>query len=139
MWYIYAIISGLSSALMAIIINAKLKEHDALLMTSLFCMIMTTLFIIACFASKKFEGLSLKNVLMTDVIALVFTGFFAGLGYLSYFLALKHGPLNYVVAIDRLSVVYVAVLSIIILQSKFNIWHIVGAVCMVIGAYLIGI
>lgn len=137
MWYVYAGISGLCATLMAILINTRLRGQDALLMTCLFSIVMTTLLILACFVLKKFQGFSLKNFEQRELIALLLTGVCAGVGYLAYFLALKHGPISSVVAIDRLGILYMVVISFMFLNAPFNIWSIVGAVCMVIGAYLI--
>jgi transporter family protein len=137
MWFLYAICSGLSAALLAIIINIGLKQEDALLMTSFFSIVMAIMLITTCFLTNRFDNFSFSSLGKRELLSILFAGFLAGLGYLTYFLALKSGPINNVVAIDRLSILYVVALSIIFLNAKVTSFTWIGSLLIVIGTYLV--
>jgi len=137
MWFLYAICSGLSAAFLALIINIGLKQEDALIMTSFFCVVMTIMLIAVCFITNRFENFSFSSLGKKELISLVLAGVAAGVGYLTYFLALKNGPICYVVAIDRLSILYVVILSFLFLNVKVNALTLAGSFLIVLGTYLI--
>jgi transporter family protein len=70
---------------------------------------------------------------------IIIAGIFGALSWLFYFLALKNGPINPVVAIDRLSLVFVFVLALLFLGEAFSAKALIGAILMVGGAILISI
>jgi transporter family protein len=80
-----------------------------------------------------------KNYKQIDSKALTFiilSGIAGALSWLCYFYALKQGNASSVAALDRLSVVFVLVLSILFLSEAINIKTIIGAILITIGAYL---
>ena len=67
------------------------------------------------------------------------SGIAGALSWLCYFYALKKGPASGVAALDRLSVVFVLILSVIFLSQSLNIKTVAGAILITIGAILFAI
>lgn len=69
-------------------------------------------------------------------IFLVLSGIATGLSWLCYFRALKLGPVSLVAPIDKLSVVFTAVIAVALLGEKLSFKASLGIVFIAIGAIL---
>jgi transporter family protein len=86
---------------------------------------------------KKFENFSLNLFTSKDWLLIILAGISGALSWLFYFLALKFGPASHVAVIDRLSLVFVILLSVLILGETFNLKVLIGMILIVLGAILI--
>jgi transporter family protein len=138
-WFIYAVLSALFAALVAIFGKIGLKRIDSNTATTIRAIIM------ALFLSGLiiFQGkLSEVRVILTDSKALIFiilSGIAGALSWLFYFLALKNGKVCQVVPIDRLSVVFALVFALLILGEHISLKAGVGAALIVTGGILIAL
>jgi bacterial/archaeal transporter family protein len=137
MWVIYAFLSAIFAAGVAIAGKIGLKDLDSTLATTIRSVIMAVFLLIVSFLLKKFRGFSLGSLSHNDWLLIVAAGIFGALSWLFYFLALKYGPVTPVVAIDRLSLVFVFILAILLLGDKFSWSAAAGALLMVGGAIII--
>ncbi len=137
MWIIYAFISSIAAALVAVFAKLGLKEIDSTLATIVRSMIMALFLVATGFFLKKFEGFSLGSFSQKDWILIVAAGIAGAISWLFYFLALKSGPATATVAIDRLSIVFVVILAALFLGEAFGWKSALGALLMVLGALLI--
>jgi transporter family protein len=139
MWVLYAILSAVTAALVAIFAKAGLRDIDPILATTLRSIIMALFLLGVAWGFGKFDGLSFAAVSGKEWLLLVLAGVSGALSWLFYFLALRDGNASAVVAIDRLSIVFVVVLAAAFLSEMIS-WRIAtGAVLMVLGAVLISI
>jgi transporter family protein len=67
---------------------------------------------------------------------IILSGLAGATSWVFYFWALKLGPATSVAVIDRLSVVFVAILAALLLNETFTVKSILGILLMVIGAIL---
>lgn len=133
-WIIYAILSAFFAALVAIFGKVGISNIDTTLATTVRSFIM---FIFLAIISLNLGVLN--NLKLIDSKALTFitlSGIAGALSWLCYFYALRNGPAAGVAALDRLSVVFVLILSVIFLAQSLNIKNILGAVFITIGAVL---
>ena len=136
-WIVFALLSAFSAALVAIFGNIGISGIDTTLATTIRSFIMF-LFL---------GGVSLylgvfQNYKQIDSKALTFivlSGIAGATSWLFYFYALKKGPVAGVAALDRLSVVFVILLSLLFLNQTLNAKVIFGAILLTAGAILLAI
>ncbi|MHB8622790.1 MAG: EamA family transporter [Sulfuricaulis sp.] len=139
MWILYAILSAVMAALVAIFAKAGLRDIDPVLATTLRSIIMMLFLLGVTWGFGKFNGFSFTTVSGKEWLLLVLAGVAGASSWLFYFLALRDGNATAVVAMDRLSIVFVVILAAAFLSEIIS-WRIaVGAVLMVLGAVLISI
>ena len=138
-WLIYALLSALFAAFVAIFGKLGLKGIDSNTATTIRAIIM------ALFLSGliSFQGkLSEVKTILADSKAFLFiilSGIAGALSWLCYFLALKNGKACQVVPIDRLSVVFALVFALLILGEHISFKAGLGAVLVVTGGILIAL
>ncbi|MFA5000558.1 MAG: EamA family transporter [Patescibacteria group bacterium] len=139
MWVFYAFLSAIFAAGVAIVGKLGLKNLDSTLATTVRSIIMALFLIAVSLSLKKFNGFTFHSLSGRDWTLIIFAGIFGALSWLFYFFALKHGQATPVVAIDRLSMVFVFIMALIFLGEPFSWRVLVGVVLMVGGAILISV
>jgi bacterial/archaeal transporter family protein len=134
MWYIFALISGFLSAVLAILVRIHLKHLNPFFITFLFFIIAALLLFIFDLATHKINCPLVTSLSAKELILLVIAGVLNGLSFTAYVTALSCGKTSSVVAVDRLGVLFVVILSLIFLQEKLTALSIVGSLLMIIGA-----
>ena len=137
MWFVYALISSVSAALVAIFGKIGLSNVDSTLATTLRAIIMAVFLVIASLALGKLNGVSVSNLAARDWLFIALAGVAGAISWLFYFLALKVGMVNSVVVVDRLSVVFVVALAAIFLGEALTWKTALGVLLMVGGALLV--
>jgi transporter family protein len=136
-WIVFALLSAFFASLVAIFGKIGISNLDNTLATTV------RAFIMFLFLGGVSLYLGVFNKLnQIDSKALTFitlSGVAGALSWLCYFYALKKGPASGVAALDRLSVVFVLILSIIFLSQSLNLKTITGAILITIGAVLFAI
>jgi transporter family protein len=139
MWILYAILSALTAALVAIFAKAGLRDIDPTLATTLRSIIMAVFLISVAWGFGKLDGFSFHSVSGKEWLLLILAGVAGALSWLFYFLALRDGNATAVVAIDRLSIVFVVILAAAFLSETISWRTGVGALIMVLGAILVSV
>ncbi|OQA37551.1 MAG: EamA-like transporter family protein [Parcubacteria group bacterium ADurb.Bin316] len=134
LWIIYALLSAVFAALVAIFGKIGIQNIDTTLATTVRAVIMAIfLFLATLFLGK----LPLLNTIHNKALVfIILSGIAGALSWLFYFLALKNGSATGVVALDRLSVVFVLIFALLFLGQKLNWETAAGAVLITIGAIL---
>jgi transporter family protein len=136
-YIILALFSALTASLVAIFGKLGLKNIDPTIATTIRSLIMAVFLVIVSLFLKKFENFSLNLLTSKDWLLIILAGISGALSWLFYFWALKFGPASHVAVIDRLSLVFVILLSVLILGETFNLKVFVGMILIVLGAILI--
>lgn len=84
--------------------------------------------------SNLFQQATPKNLLFISLSALA-----TGISWLFYFRALQIGEAQKVAAIDKISIVFVLILSVLFLNEQPNMKTIVGSILIVIGSIVIAL
>jgi bacterial/archaeal transporter family protein len=136
-YIILALLSALTASLVAIFGKLGLKNIDPTIATTIRSLIMAGFLVIVSLFLKKFENFSLNLFSSKDWLLIILAGISGALSWLFYFWALKFGPASHVAVIDRLSLVFVILLSALILGETLNLKVILGAILIIIGAILV--
>ncbi|MEK9167941.1 MAG: EamA family transporter [Patescibacteria group bacterium] len=139
MWLFYAFLSALTAALVAIFAKLGLKDVDSTLATTIRAIIMAVFLVLVSIAFKKFNGFSFTDLAAKEWMLITLAGIAGALSWLFYFLAIKTGTATGVVAVDRLSVVFVVVLAALFLGEALTWQSILGAFLIFGGAILIAL
>lgn len=138
-WLLFSIMSALMASLVAIFGKLGLKNIDSTLATTIRSIVMALFLIIASFSLKKFDGFSFHSMVLKDWILIILAGIAGAMSWLFYFMALKSGNATKVVAIDRLSLVFVAILAFVFLGETLNWQEMIGVAMMVGGAIIVSV
>lgn len=139
MWLLYAFLSAVTAALVAIFGKLGLKNVGATLGTTIRSLIMAAFLVLVSLFLRKFDGFSLPSLSGKDWLWIVLAGIAGALSWLFYFIALKSGMVAKVVAIDRLSIVLAVALAALVLGESFGWKTALGSLLMVGGAILISL
>ncbi|MAF59498.1 MAG: EamA family transporter [Candidatus Pacebacteria bacterium] len=137
MWLFYAFLSAIAAAAVAIFAKLGLEDLDSTLATTIRAIIMAGFLVLVSVFLKKFDGFSLTSLGSKEWLLIFAAGIAGALSWLFYFFALKAGIATGVVAIDRLSIVFVVFLAALFLGETLGWQAVVGALLMVGGALLI--
>lgn len=137
MIYVYALLSAFTAALVAIFGKLGLKNIDPTLATTVRSIIMAVFLIIVALGLRKFDGFSFASFTGREWILISLAGVAGALSWLFYFLALRGGSASSIVAIDRLSIVFVVFLAVIFLGEALTWKTMLGSALVVIGALFI--
>lgn len=139
MWIIYALLSAGFAAAVAIFGKLGLKNLDTTLATTIRSVIMMLFLLATSLSLGKFVNFSLANLNSKEWWLIALSGVAGALSWLFYFFALKNGSATAVVAIDRLSLVLVAILALLILKEPLSARAWLGVALMVGGAILVSL
>jgi len=135
MWKYYALLSAFFAAMTAILAKVGISGINSNVATA----IRTTVVLfltwgIVCFGGqwKNLAELTWKNLLF-----LTLSGVATGLSWLCYFKALDLGDVSKVAPIDKLSVAFVILFSILFLGEQASIKVIAGGVLILAGSLVI--
>ena len=139
LWLVFALLSALTAALVAIFGKIGLQSVEANTATAIRSVIMATFLVLVVAAQGN---LSKIPVILADKKAITFiflSGVAGALSWLFYFLALKYGKVSQVAPIDKLSVVLATVLAITFLGEKISMLSSVGVFLIGVGAILVAL
>lgn len=133
-WIFLSLLSAVFAALVAIFGKIGLQGLDTTLATTIRAVIMAVFLLGVSFSLGKFGGATLPQG--KALLFIVLSGIAGALSWLAMFSALKMGPAPGVSALDRLSVVFVFIFSILFLGTQFTWKAGLGASLIVLGAVL---
>lgn len=133
MWKVFALLSAVFAAATAILAKVGVKEINSNLATS----IRTTVILVITWLIVLFGGNVKSNmaaITPRTLTFLILSGVATGLSWLCYFRAIQLGPVSKVAPIDKLSVVFVIILSALFLGESLDVKTIVGGALITAGA-----
>lgn len=134
MYIIFALLSALTAALVAIFGKIGLGKVDTTLATAIRAVVMAVLLVLAALLLKKWDLTQISN---KAYLFIFLAGLAGAASWLFYFMALKFGPATSVAALDRLSVVFVIIFAALFLGEAFTIKSVLGGILIVAGALLL--
>ena len=135
MWKYYALLSAFFAALTAILAKVGVKGINGNLATA----VRTSVVLLLAWGIVLFSGhlKGVKELSKTNLIFLILSGLATGLSWIFYFKALETGDVSKVAPIDKLSVVFVMVLSFFLLKEQMDIKTIAGGLLITAGAIVL--
>lgn len=135
MWLLFGLLSALFSALMSIFIKVGLKEINPFLSLFVRTLLVTIICAIVCFKNKSFK--EIKVMTLSNWKWIILASIFTFLTWLFYFLALKKGEVQKVMALDKMSIIITIIIGLIFFQEKLTLFTIIGAILILIGSVFI--
>lgn len=134
-WLIFALLSAVSAAFVAIFGKIGVENIDPTTATIVRATIMLGVVFIVGLFTGRLPDISAIDRRTFGYILL--SGIAGGLSWIFYFIALRMGRASMVAPIDRLSMVFTVVLASFILGEKVTTGIAVGIIFMVVGAILV--
>lgn len=138
-WLLFALLSAIFAALVAIFGKIGLKNIDTNTATALRAVVMA-IFLVG-FIAIQGKLHEIQNIFSSHkaFLFIALSGIAGALSWLFYFWALRSGKAGQVASIDRLSIVFVIILALIFLGEKINYKMGLDACLMALGAILIAL
>ena len=138
-WIVLGLISALGAAGVAIFGSIGLNKVNSTLATTLRSIIMAAMLIVLTLSTGQLQTVwrGGSNLDGRAWLYIVLAGLAGAISWLAYFAALKFGVASKIAAIDRLSVAFVFLLSIIFLGETHSWRGWIGLCLLVGGVYLI--
>jgi len=136
-WLIFALLSAITAALVAIFGKIGLEGVDSITASGVRAGIMFAAIIVLMMLTgrtQQITALDRKSLLYISA-----GGLAGAASWVFYFLALQYGKASQVAPIDRLSVVFIIVLAALILGEKISVQVAAGTALITIGAILIAL
>ena len=136
-WLVFALLSGVTAALVAIFGKMGLEGIDANTATMIRAGIMFSVLILVVLFT---DGMSNVSSVFSDKNAMFYiflSGLAGAASWVFYFLAIKMGNVSQVVPIDRLSIVWAIIFAALILGEKIDQKVAFGVLLMAVGAIVV--
>jgi len=138
-WLIFALLSAVTAALVAIFGKAGLEGIDANSATALRAIVMALFLVGVIIIEGKLAKVSSILSNSRALYYILLSGVAGALSWLFYFLALKVGQVSQVAPIDRLSVVFAIILAVLFFGEKVTLKGGIGIALVSAGAILIAL
>jgi transporter family protein len=136
-WLVWAILSAGFAALTAIFAKIGVEGVNSDYATFLRTIVVVVTLGFLVFATGKAQSLS--SLSPRTLVFLVLSGLATGASWLCYFRALKLGQAGQVAPVDKLSVVFVAVIAAAVLGEKYSATGWAGIGLISLGAVLVAV
>ena len=138
-WLIFAILSAVFAALVAIFGKIGLQNIDTNTATAIRAIIMAIFLTAIVLIEGKLHDFRTIFINNKTIFYIVLSGIAGALSWLFYFIALKGAKISQIVPIDRLSVIFALLLAFIFLGEKISWQAWIGAGLVVIGGVIIAL
>ncbi|MEX9565659.1 EamA family transporter [Morganella morganii] len=138
-WLIYALLSAISAAMVAVFGKMGLQHLDANTATAIRAVIMALFLFGVVVVQGKLNLISeiIENRKALFFIAL--SGITGALSWLFYFMAIKNGQVSQVAPIDKLSVVFAVIFAVILFGEKISLIAAGGVALITVGALMVAL
>jgi len=134
-WKIFAVGSAFFAGMTAVLAKIGVRGISSNLATFIRTIVVIVFLSIIIASRNEWKSLSLIN--KHSLIFLVLSGITTGLSWLCYFHALKSGPASLVAPIDKFSVVFAVILSILFLGEHLGMYQWIGVFLITSGVIII--
>ena len=131
MWFIFALLSAVFSALTSILAKVGIDGVNSNLATAIRTVVVVIMAWGMVFLTHAQSGIS--EISRKSWLFLILSGLATGASWLCYYRALQIGEASKVVPIDKLSVVITLVLAFIFLHEEFTVKSLIGCILIGIG------
>lgn len=138
-WLVYALLSAISAACVAILGKIGLQHLDANTATAIRSIVMAIFLVGVVMVQGK---MNLITTFINDKKALfiiALSGIAGALSWLFYFMAIKEGKVSQVAPIDKLSVVFAVIFAAILFGEKISFLASIGVAMIAAGAILVAL
>lgn len=138
-WLVYALLSAVTAAFVAIFGKVGLRGVDANSATAVRAVIMAAFLVGVVAAQGRWESVREVLVNRRALLFVCLSGVAGALSWLFYFPALRHGKVAQVAPIDKLSVVFATLFAIAFLGERISFTGGAGIALIALGALLVAL
>ena len=134
-WKLFALGSAFFAGLTAVLAKIGVKNIPS--NTATFIRTIVILIFIFSIINARKEWQSFSSLNKSSLLFLILSGIATGLSWLCYFRALQTGPASLVAPIDKFSIIFAVILSIIFLGESLCFTQWIGIILITSGTILI--
>ena len=137
MWIIIAVLSSVFAGITAILSKCGIKNVNSDVATA----VRTTVVLIFSWAIVFITGANstLKDIELRSLIFLILSGIATGASWLCYYYAIQNGQVSVVVPIDKISILFTVIFSMIVFKEKLSLKAAVGLILMLVGTVVMAV
>ena len=139
MYIIYALLGALAASAGTIFAKLGLKGVDANLLTAIRGIVMALIVTIATLSFGKFSLTEVSSLSTKQWTFVILSGLGGALSWIFFYHALAIGPVIGVTVIDKLSLVFTAILAIVVLTEGITLQAGIGLALVAIGTILVAV
>ena len=139
MYIIYALLGAVMASLGTIFAKLGLKGVDANLLTAIRGIVMALIVSIAALSFGKLTITSLSSLSVKQWVFVILSGLGGALSWIFFYQALSMGPTVAVTVIDKLSIVFTAILAVFVLTEGITLQSGIGLFLVFLGTLLVAI
>ena len=136
-WQLWAAAAAVFAALTALLIKLGVQGVDAGLATLFRALAVAIVLALVLLASGRLDWQELRQLPAPSLGALALSALATGASWFCYNRALQLGPVAGVAALDKLSVVLIALLALVFLGEQLDLKAWLGVLLMAVGAALV--
>ena len=136
-WQLWASAAAFFGALTALLIKVGVQGFDAGMATLFRTLAVAIVLALVLLATGRLDWQELRQLPLLGLGALALSGVATGLSWFCYSRALQLGPVAGVAALDKLSVVLIALLALVLLGEQLDLRAWLGVLLMAVGAALV--
>ncbi len=136
-WQFWAFLAAVFAALTAIFAKVGIENVNSDFATFLRTFVVIAALGAILFYTDQFQPLN--SLSKKSVIFIILSGLATGASWVCYFRALKLGNASQVAPIDKLSVVFVAILGVMFLGEQLSLGNWIGVALIAVGAILVAV
>ena len=139
MYIIYALLGAVMASAGTIFAKLGLKNVDANLLTAIRGIVMAIIVSIAALSLGKLSTTAIQSLSLRQWIFVILSGLGGALSWIFFYQALSAGPTVAVTVIDKLSVVFTAILATVVLAEGLTLQTGIGLVLVFLGTLLVSV
>lgn len=139
MYIIYALLGAVAASAGTIFAKLGLKGVDANLLTAIRGIIMAIIVSIAALSFGKLSMTAIHSLSTKQWVFVILSGIGGALSWIFFYQALSGGPVVTVTVIDKLSLVFTAILAMVVLAEGITLQAGVGLLLVILGTLLIAV
>ena len=135
MWIIYALLSAVFAALTSILAKIGMDSVNSNLATAIRTIVVLIMAWVIVGVTKTANGIT--DLSKTNWLFLILSGLATGASWLFYFKAIQIGEVSKVVPLDKLSIVFVFIFSVMVLKEPLSIKALIGTGLITLGTLVL--
>ena len=135
MWIIYGLLSAILAALTSILAKIGMDNVNSNLATAIRTVVVLVMAWIVVGVTKTAGGIT--QLTRANWIFLILSGIATGASWLFYYKAIQIGEVSKVVPLDKLSIVFVFIFSVLVLKEPISLKTLIGIGLITLGTLVL--
>jgi transporter family protein len=139
MYILYALMGAVMASLGTVAAKAGLKSVDPHLLTALRGIVMAVVVALAALSFGKVTSAGVASLTGRSWFFIILSAAGGALSWIFFYQALAQGPTVAVAVIDKLSIVFTAILALLVLSERISMQAGIGLIFVALGTVLVAV